>query len=89
MRAGLQAKLRAKVKASAAKAHAAYDKREMRTLSGKVPKRMANEFSRLCGAHGITVHAVIAQMAEDSIGAKTPICNEDTIARARRRRKQR
>jgi hypothetical protein len=85
MRAGLQAK----VKASAAKAHAAYDKREMRTLSGKVPKKVANEFRRICGAHGVTVHAVIAQMAEDSARARAPVCNTDTVARARRRRRQR
>jgi hypothetical protein len=88
MRAGLQAKAR-KVKAAAARAHAIYDRREMRTLSGKVPKAIADGFRRVCGSHGVTVHAIIAQMAEDSIKRRVPMCDTDTLSRARKRRRQR
>ena len=88
MRAGLQAKAR-KVKDAAARAHAIYDSREMRTLSGKVPKAVADGFRRVCGAHGVTVHAVIAQMAEDSAKRRVPTFDADALSRARKRRRQR
>jgi hypothetical protein len=61
----------------------------MRTLSGKVPKAVADGFRRVCGAHGVTVHAVIAQMAEDSTKKRVPSFDTDTLARARKRRRQR